>query len=379
MAILSAFVTGEKHDQVWANWLKGLRGGTWGKLVEMLATKRYGVTDDELAGVMGVQAPKSDKGPNWSLGAVRNNLIPPIDRLHDQESTLGKSIISELKQGRIVVVDISMLSGEDGLGIAGLVMEKIFFHNLLQFTQERGSGIARTLVVMEEAQQILGGREVSDSSIFVRWVKEGRKYSLGAILITQQPGAISPLMLSQGDNFFVMHLLGEDDLTNLNRVNSHYTRDLLTYIRNEPIRGNCYFWSAPDQPYVIPAKVRNFDLVVEGLEESTGGQPAGTSLADRVRKMVEENDQLWVFQVSGKNELCFSRSFLEKQLSDEDRAGLDSVLSDLGWNPHAGTATLVPKWGPETMVTVPYASVSIKKKLRPYVDVTSSESEPRQV
>ena len=29
-------------------------------------------------------------------------------------------------------------------------------------------------------------------------------------------------------------------------------------IRSEPIPGNCYFWSAPDQPFVLPVRVREF-------------------------------------------------------------------------------------------------------------------------
>jgi len=86
-------------------------------------------------------------------------------------------------------------------------------------------------------------------------------------MITQQPGAIAPQLVSQGDNFFVMHLLGEDDLRLLQRINAHYTEDLLAAIRHEPVRGNCYFWSAPDQPYVVPCRVHNFDLLATATRD----------------------------------------------------------------------------------------------------------------
>ena len=37
-----------------------------------------------------------------------------------------------------------------------------------------------------------------DRNVFVRWVKEGRKYGLGCVLVTQQPSSISGQIISQG-------------------------------------------------------------------------------------------------------------------------------------------------------------------------------------
>ena len=58
-----------------------------------------------------------------------------------------------------------------------------------------------------------GAGLAAEDSPFVSWVKEGRKYGLGAVLVTQQPGSIPAELLSQGDNFFVFHLLSAGDLT----------------------------------------------------------------------------------------------------------------------------------------------------------------------
>ena len=46
-------------------------------------------------------------------------------------------------------------------------------------------------MIIEEAQSVLG-RRLEETSPFVEWVKEGRKYDLGAIMITQQPGSMAP-------------------------------------------------------------------------------------------------------------------------------------------------------------------------------------------
>src|SRR5213080_3166831 len=96
-------------------------------------------------------------------------------------------------------------------------------------------------------------------SIFVEWAKEGRKYNLGSILVTQQPGAIPAELVSQGDNFFVFHLLSADDLIALRKANAHFSDDVLAIILNEPIPGNAYMWSAPYQPFVLPLRIENFE------------------------------------------------------------------------------------------------------------------------
>ena len=113
------------------------------------------------------------------------------------------------------------------------------------------------MAIIEEAQSVLG-RNLDNTSPFVEWVKEGRKYDLGAMLITQQPGAMAPELLSQADNWFCFHLLSEGDAGVLGKYNSHYSSDVLAHLIAEPIPGNCYMWSAPHQPFVLPVRLRDF-------------------------------------------------------------------------------------------------------------------------
>jgi hypothetical protein len=119
----------------------------------------------------------------------------------------------------------------------------------------------------------------------VTWVKEGRKYQLGAILVTQQPGSIAPEFLSQGDNFFAFHLLSVGDLKALQAHNAHYSDDVLGSILNEPIKGNAYMWSAPDQPFVLPVKVGNFETWADSLTKARPeGGAAGETPAETFRR-----------------------------------------------------------------------------------------------
>ncbi len=56
-----------------------------------------------------------------------------------------------------------------------------------------------------------------------------------------------------------MHLLAQRDLDVLGAANAHFTSEVLDFIRDEPVKGNCYFWSAPDQPYVVGVRVDDYE------------------------------------------------------------------------------------------------------------------------
>ncbi len=195
----------------------------------------------------------------WSFYAFFNRLRKIIQQLHSPESTLMDQVLYHLKLGNVVILDISILSDSIAGHIIELTLKKIFEFNQEKYIAEDENEMINTIIVIEEAQNSLGKISSDDLSPVVRWAKEGRKYKLGGIYITQQPSAIQEELLSQGDNFFAMHLINSKDLAALNRVNSHFSEDILTYLVSEPILGNAYFWSAPYQPYIISVKIDQFD------------------------------------------------------------------------------------------------------------------------
>lgn len=255
--IIGAFLPAEKQEMVFANLIRGLRWDAWKELVAYLAEKEFQAEDRELARILRYTSQaRSDRG-DVSLAAIKNNLVPPIRRLHRTGSPIGQRLLEELRQGRVLIADTSLLGSEDAFAISGLLLKRIFDSNRRHFTDPTRAAV-RCLAVIEEAQAVLSARDIDDRNIFVRWVKEGRKYDLGVMLVTQQPGAISNQIISQGDNFFVLHLLNDADLATLQRHNAYFADDILGVIRSEPIPGNCYFWSAPDQPFVLPVRAREF-------------------------------------------------------------------------------------------------------------------------
>ena len=166
-------------------------------------------------------------------------------------------------------------------------MRRIFNHNQENFTG--GSSPIPVNVIIEEAQSVLG-RRLEETSPFVEWVKEGRKYDLGAIMITQQPGSMAPEIMSQSDNWFSFHLLSEGDASTLGRYNSHFSHDVLAHIIGEPIPGNCYMWSAPKQPFVLPVRIRNFEeLYGENVNANT--KSFEKSAATEIKKKSDKRDK----------------------------------------------------------------------------------------
>ena len=115
-----------------------------------------------------------------------------------------------------------------------------FEGNQAEFTKKDSRSVP-VIAVVEEAQSVLGATAAQGEGPFVAWVKEGRKYDLGAMLITQQPGSIPQEILSQGDNWFVFHLLSEGDLRAVRKANAHFSDDLLSSLLNEPIPGHGVF------------------------------------------------------------------------------------------------------------------------------------------
>lgn len=230
----------------------------WSELVDMFAGG--GELPDNFGKIGRLLGYKNDdqiRSNSAEIGAAISNISTVVRLLHDSESRLATNVPRLLEQGRVVVVDLSMLSSSAGEKISGLLLRGIFSKNQEMFTSPKGSATP-VVTVIEEAQRVLGTR-MSESSPFVEWVKEGRKYDLGAVLVTQQPGAISGQLLSQVDNWFCFHLLSQNDAATLGQYNSHFSSDILAHMVAEPIVGNCFMWSAPHQPFVLPVKIRNFE------------------------------------------------------------------------------------------------------------------------
>jgi DNA helicase HerA-like ATPase len=206
--------------------------------------------------------------------AARSNMTAIVRMLHDKSSQLMDLLLDAFSQGKLCVIDVSQMRGAQALVLSGLILRRIFDRNQQEFTEAEPRTIP-TIAVVEEAQSVLNERSQA-SEPYVTWVKEGRKYDLGAVLITQQPGSIPAEILSQGDNWFLFHLLSASDLTTLRKANAHFSDDLLSALLNEPIPGQGVFWSSVGgKPYPVSIRALLFEQMVPRLSGARGSADEG--------------------------------------------------------------------------------------------------------
>jgi hypothetical protein len=275
--VISIALSAEKQEQQNVRKLKALNDDAWRQLVDEIYLNGNAADPNLLMDLLHLQ-----ENQEAEMAAARANMTTIVKMLHDPGSQMMDMLIYSLKAGKLCIIDVSLLRGEPALILSGLILQKIFDHNQQEFTEANPKTIP-TIAVVEEAQSVLGTK--GGSRPYVEWVKEGRKYDLGAVLITQQPGSIAGEILSQGDNWFVFHLLSAYDLQSLKKANAHFSDDLLSALLNEPIIGNGIYWSsAGGKSYPIPIRILSFEAQYKAIDPEYHN-PEGRTFAVELRKI----------------------------------------------------------------------------------------------
>jgi DNA helicase HerA-like ATPase len=158
-----------------------------------------------------------------------------------------------------VVIDLSLRDSYDASIISTLLVRALFDHNKGNYTSGSESQVIPAVLFVEEAQNVLSDEFVkSQANPFVRCAKEGRKFGLGIVAITQRPSAISEEIRTQAENFFAFHLGTTDDIMALIKSNVNYEGVIARFLQAETIKGNLYMVTS-EQPFVIPIRVKRFE------------------------------------------------------------------------------------------------------------------------
>lgn len=263
--------------------LKRLSDANWRSLVNEVYANRSAADEAVIAQLLGLQQGMADA----EIAAAKSNMLTIVDMLHDPSSQMMDMLFAALRAGKICVVDVSQIRGTRALVLSGLVLRRLFDHNQNEWTKADPQTIP-VVAVIEEAQSVLNSSGSSGEDPYITWVKEGRKYDLGALMITQQPGSIAHEILSQGDNWFIFHLLSAGDLQALKKANAHFSDDLLSALLNEPIAGNGIFWSSASRySYPISLRVLLFESMYSPLDAQYS-RPAAPTFATELRTTFED-------------------------------------------------------------------------------------------
>lgn len=207
---------------------------------------------------------KQDKSARGTIMAIRKRIRHFIDEgsVHSSSSTLLEDIFQDLKEGKTVIVDLSLRDNVDASIISTMIVRKLFEDNKKNYTEAKDENVIQSVIVVEEAQNVLSDEQVKASSNpFVRIAKEGRKFGIGLVAITQRPSAISEEIRSQAENFFTFYMGNSDDIKALIKSNINYDGVISSFIQRETIPGNLYFVTS-SHPFAIPVRVVEFDKLV---------------------------------------------------------------------------------------------------------------------
>ena len=285
--VIAIALSPERQEQQNVRKLRGLSQDHWESLVNKIDVNGNATPLEDICEILALDPKRQEV----EALAARGNMTTIVRMLHDKSSQLMDMLVNALSEGKLCVIDVSQMRGGQSLVLSGLILRRIFDRNQQEFTEAEPKTIP-TIAVVEEAQSVLN-ENAPAAEPYIAWVKEGRKYDLGALLITQQPGSIPVQILSQGDNWFIFHLLSGADLTSLKRANAHFSDDLLSSLLNEPIPGQGVFWSSVGgKPYPVSIRALSFERIFS-IRDPDYNLPVGNTHAKTLRgtfgKDVREN------------------------------------------------------------------------------------------
>src|SRR6266446_8238826 len=143
-------------------------------------------------------------------------LFKPGDWLPDLQGKTNKDLDSLLKDwigsDPITILDLSGIPSivlKDLIGaLLRILYEALFWAKDLP----EGGRERPLLVVLEEAHAYLGKENAGEAAAAVKRIaKEGRKYGVGVMIVSQRPSEIDPTILSQCGTIFAMRLANDVD------------------------------------------------------------------------------------------------------------------------------------------------------------------------
>ena len=112
----------------------------------------------------------------------------------------------------ITILDLSGVPVSVLMDLVGVLIRLLFDALFWSRFLPEGGRMRPLLFVLEEAHVYLNTGNKSVAALAARRiVKEGRKYGLGAMIVSQRPSEIDPTILSQCGTLFAMRLANSSD------------------------------------------------------------------------------------------------------------------------------------------------------------------------
>lgn len=127
-------------------------------------------------------------------------------------SEVADEIYELLKEGKIVILDLSVGDARIREKISTRIAQKIFQNSMNIFVE---GGIPPNIVVyIEEAHNLIGkGMDLTET--WPRLAKEGAKYRIALVYATQEVSSVHPNILANTENWFITHLNNAGEIKEL--------------------------------------------------------------------------------------------------------------------------------------------------------------------
>lgn len=144
--------------------------------------------------------------------------LKPIIKYHSHlsQTPFHDEIIKNLREGKIVIADLSNGDPEIQSKYSEQICQRIFHDCMSNFTNNRPNNFIQ--FYFEEAHNLFPKKDDKDlSQIYARIAKEGAKLNLGMIYATQEVSSISSNILKNTQNWFISHLNNVDEIRELKK------------------------------------------------------------------------------------------------------------------------------------------------------------------
>ncbi|MCL1883192.1 MAG: DUF87 domain-containing protein [Defluviitaleaceae bacterium] len=221
---------------------------------------------------------RSDKGYDWVDKGLRSILsflnqkrdlsnhsvsgfmkFRPLVKFHTAQSSASfeKDIVNRLKNGEIIIIDLSQGDPVVQKTYAERICVRIFQDAMDRFINMRPNNFVQ--FYFEEAHNLFPQKDDKDlSKIYNRIAKEGAKLNIGLVYATQEVSSISSNILKNTQNWFIAHLNNEDELRELRKFYdfSDFCDGLIRYSSGSDkgfVRMKTY-----SNAFVVPVQVDRF-------------------------------------------------------------------------------------------------------------------------
>ena len=184
--------------------------------VEYRQKKGHDWIDEDLKALLVFLTRKRNLTGAASLSGFRK--LMPLKDSHTirSDSPFEEDIVNDLRQGKIVIIDLSQGDPQLQQTFSKRICSSIFKDSMARFVKNSPNNFIQ--FYFEEAHNLFPKKDDKDlSGIYNRLAKEGAKLNIGLIYATQEVSSISSNILKNTQNWFIAHLNNEDELKEIRK------------------------------------------------------------------------------------------------------------------------------------------------------------------